>query len=178
MRHEHECCFGRVLLKPLSEEESEMMRLVRNRFSNWFGYSGHISKEQQVVWYEKYLQKQAEYMFSVFYKDTGKWIGAAGLYDVDYDLGVAEFGRIVIDPELRPETGLGKDTVICLCCFGFEVLGLQKIKLTVFSDNIPAMKSYLYCGFRPIYSEPINSSRENIFMEIRREEFAFKSKKG
>jgi len=99
------------------------MRVLRNRFSQWFGYSKQISAEDQEKWYANYLTDDTQFMFSIFHKATGLWIGAAGIYAIDYRNKICEVGRIVIDPELRPEKGLGFDAITCVCCVAFEELG-------------------------------------------------------
>ena len=175
MNHDIVCAFNRVILKPMSMEESEKMRIVRNKASQWFGFSGEITKEQQKIWYEKYLKNESDYMFSIFHRDTGKWIGAAGLYNIDFNKKTGEYGRIVIDQEITPEKGLGRDSATCICCIGFEKLLLDKITLEVFSDNIPAKTNNLNTGFKIVKTEKISDTRDNLYMELYKEDFKFKS---
>ena len=62
------------------------------------------------------------------------------------------------------EKGIGFQITKCCCDIGFEKLGMNMIYLEVFSDNIPALKTYLKVGFieRKRY---IKNDREIIYME-------------
>ena len=175
LKHSIEHSFGKVVLKPLTEEESENMRIARNKNSIWFGCSGQIDKEQQKQWYKNYINKETEYMFSIFHKQTGAWIGAVGIYDLNSsNFGyVGEFGRLIIDADLKPEKGLGIDATICMCQIGFELLKMEKISLIVFSDNISAKTIYLNTGFKVIDVQKNTETRNNIFMELKKEDFKF-----
>lgn len=175
MKHDISCIFNRVILKPLTADESEQMRVVRNRFSQWFGHSQEITKEQQDSWYQKYLGNESDLMFSIFHRETGTWIGAAGLYDINYEKRIGVFGRIVIDSDIKPEKGLGRDATTAICCIGFEELNLNSISLDVFSDNMPAKTNYFNTGFKIVSTEKISDTRDNLHMELKKEDFNFKS---
>lgn len=138
----------RVVLVPLQHRDVEALRILRNGERKWFIYSEEIDRETQQLWFEKYLQTENDYMFSVSeVKRPDFFIGAAALYNFNDDKKTCEFGRIVIDRDAATEKGLGLDTTICACKIGFEQLGMQKIVLEVFSDNIRAVKTYQKAGF-------------------------------
>ena len=76
-----------------------------------------------------------------------QFIGAVALYDIDGETRQAEFGRLMIDREAAGRRGLGYDATVCACEFGFARLGLQRIYLDVYADNIAAVKTYEKAGF-------------------------------
>jgi len=140
--------YGRVMLGPLKYCHIESLRNLRNRERKWFIYSDEIDCKTQRLWFEKYLKTENDYFFSVSeIKRPDFFIGAVALYNFINDGKACEFGRIVIDRDATTEKGLGFDTTVCACRIGFEQLGVQKIMLEVFSDNISAMKTYLRAGF-------------------------------
>jgi len=140
--------FNRVILQPLVEEDIEPLRVLRNRERKWFIYSEEINWKSQQLWFGKYLQKENDYMFSVTEMNRPNvFIGAVALYNVINDEKTCEFGRIVIDREAATQKELGFDTTVCACEIGFKQLGLKRIVLEVFKDNIRAVKTYQKTGF-------------------------------
>ena len=166
MNHKINGEYGRGILTPLTLEESEWMRILRNQNKQWFIYSEEITQEEQKKWYQNYLCKPDDIMFSVYHKGSGKWIGAVALYNIDVINNQAEFGRIVVDGESVHKRGLGLDTTICACQIGFKQLGISKIKLEVYSNNIAAKKTYEKAGFSVIGIQKIEEGRKMISMEL------------
>lgn len=137
----------RVDLRPLSEDEAQKMRVLRNKNAHCFFDSTLISEDMQTTWYKAYLNKTREYMFSVYLSGTEQWIGAVGIYEVNLEEKTAEFGRLLIDKDAIEQRGLGVDTTLAACKFAFEQLGIEAVYLDVYSDNIPAVRTYLKAGF-------------------------------
>lgn len=171
MKHDYTQSFDRVELVPLSSEDAEKMRLLRNRNSRFFFNASVIEKEQQQCWYQKYLNTPGDYMFSVYLKGPGIWVGAVGIYDVDPQNGSAEFGRILIDKQAAQQSGLGVDTTKAACEFAFRELGLQTIHLEVYAQNLPAVTTYLKAGFHEDKRTLDSENREIIYMSIHHNSF-------
>ncbi len=156
--------YNKVLLSPLSYLDIEKLRIIRNKNKRWFVYQKSISIEEQVEWYCGYLSRSDDVMFSVFHRDSQKWVGAVGLYHIDQIHKQAEFGRIVIDGASVNEKGLGLDATICVCNIGFEKLGLSKITLEVYNNNVSARKTYERAGF-----STVSSDGKMLFMELNKD---------
>ena len=148
MKHEYISSYGRVQIKPLTWEEAEQMRLLRNRNNSNFFDAKEITIEMQKKWYENYLTTEGDFMFSVFLKDTDQWVGAVSIYHVDLQSMTGEFGRLLIDKEKTEQRGLGVDTTYAACKFAFEKLGLKMVHLEVYADNLAALKTYEKSGFK------------------------------
>ena len=165
MKHEYFTKADRVILRPLESEDLEKMRLLRNQNRSRFIDTMEITAETQSRWYACYLYRAGDYMFSVFHEESDKWIGAVGLYDVNMECGVGEFGRLLIGRELVPERGMGVDATKAVCDFAFRQLRLKKLGLEVFHDNIAALITYLKAGFMPIRIKECADGRKLLYME-------------
>lgn len=78
MNHTYSGRYCRVELRPLTQSASEQMRVLRNARRNYFLTSAEIGSAAQAKWFQNYLQKADDYMFSVYHVRTGKWIGEIG----------------------------------------------------------------------------------------------------
>lgn len=144
MKHNLSLKYKDIDIRPLAADECELLRELRNKNREYFFSSAEISREQQADWYRKYLEKENDYVFSVYCNDI--WIGSASLYNIKNDEG--EFGRIVIDGSRAQKKGLGTQAVEAVCKIGFDRLELKRISLEVLSDNKRAVRAYEKAGFR------------------------------
>lgn len=103
MRHSFAGRDNMMVLSPMTQGQSELYRRLRNANLEYFFSGKHISEKDQRIWYEKYLADDSQIMFSIMGNDT--FIGGCGLYHIDREKRMAEFGRIVIDENYR---GAGK----------------------------------------------------------------------
>ena len=168
MMHNFQNEFEDIVLKPLERKNIEDLRNLRNKEENrkCFIYQKEITKEEQENWYKKYSEKEEDVMFSAFLKENREYpVGFAALYDIDKNNKKCEFGRIIVDKSKVTKKGIGYQITKCLCDIGFQDLELDMIYLEVFSDNIPALKTYLKVGFieKNRYQK---DDKEIIYMEL------------
>ena len=163
MKHDYSEQYGQVKLLPLDWAAAEKLRILRNRNSSKFVDTAEISPEAQSVWYERYLTKPGDYMFSVYSGST--WVGAVSIYDVDASSGTAEFGRLAIDHQAAGRHGLGLEATKAACELAFRQLHLQKLRLEVYNDNIAALITYLKAGFLPVEMQADHHERQMVWME-------------
>lgn len=171
MKHNLSNSYDEIILKPMTEKESELFRVLRNRDENRnkFLYSEPISKESQIKWFENYLERDEEYMFSAYHRDNPEqFIGAVSIYNIKNGRG--EFGRIIVDKQQIAKKGIGVMIAKCVCQIAFKQLALQSLVLEVFSDNIAAIKTYEKVGFKKT-SEIDNDNQLLFGMELLKEEF-------
>ena len=154
-----------VCIRELVESDIEFLRLLRNKEENRknFIYQKEISYEEQLRWYDRYKNTSNDYMHTIISKKDEMPLGFAAIYNVANNIG--EFGRLIIDKTRYTSPGLGKYILNHLIDIAREKLGLQKLRLEVFEDNVPAMKIYKFCGFQG-YSESIVNGRKLIYMEL------------
>ncbi len=92
------------------------------------------------------LHKQDVYYFGIFTK-KGELIGGTDLREVDNIQRTATLG-IVIGEKEHWNKGYGTEAVSLLTDYGFNVLNLNNIMLTVFDFNEMAVRCYEKAGFR------------------------------
>lgn len=138
---------GVIRIIAMDENHSELYRQMRNKEENrrFFFSEELISEEGQRRWYENYLRDDSQLMFAI--TEEEKFIGGCGLYRIDREKEIAEFGRILIDKKRR-WGGIGKTAVELILSVAKDELGLSKVFLKVKSDNIPAVRVYEKVGFR------------------------------
>lgn len=100
----------------------------------------------------------------------GLSIGTVFLKNIDYESKTAEFG-IFIGESVGRGRGYASFVTRMILDYGFSNLSLEKIVLSVFADNIPAIKAYQKAGFsieevQANSVERISGSTDVIIMSI------------
>lgn len=102
-----------------------------------------FSEEKELRWVRGKLAEKAP-VFSMLEKKSGAFIGNIELMDVKDR--AAELGIAIT--AAKQDRGFGTEAVRALTEYGFERLGLERIFLAVFPDNLRAIRVYEKCGFR------------------------------
>ncbi len=144
MNHHFSCAIDEISLVPMSYSACQEYRLLRNSNCVMFGDEHEISKEEQKKWYEDYLANDNEYMFAIIC--CGNFIGGCGIYNVERGVGMAEFGRIIIDSSYRAK-GYATKALIAACSVARTYLQLSRLCLFVKKRNYIAIKMYIGSGF-------------------------------
>lgn len=76
-----------------------------------------------------------------------KAIGWVGLHDASPEDRAAELGIAIGEPEFL-DGGYGTDAMRVACRYGFEMMNLHRIALTVYDWNVRATRVYEKVGFR------------------------------
>jgi RimJ/RimL family protein N-acetyltransferase len=150
MQHDYCVKFEDILLRPLAAKDIEMIRLWRNRndIRKCFLFDNIISEEQQKTWFEKYLKQDNDLMFIIEEVTQLKSsIGTIAIYNINKHFADAEFGRLIIGEKNASGKGLALKATKAICGFAFNTLGIDKIYLEVFDDNVKARKIYENAGF-------------------------------
>lgn len=85
--------------------------------------------------------------FAVVTKDGERLIGGVTLRDLLPASRSADLG-ITIGDKSHWDGGYGTDTMRTICRFGFEMMNLHRIELSVHADNARAIHVYEKVGFR------------------------------
>lgn len=167
MDHKYTASFGRVKLQPLSAEDSQKYRMIRNRDENRcrFVFSDIIEEEAQCRWYMKYIVTPNDYMFSIYNADN-QFIGGNALYNIDLTEHTGEFGRLLIDKEKCKSHNWGFEATMSALKIAFDALGLIKVYLEVYADNVAAYRTYLKAGFMIDGRKKDCNGKEMLMMEL------------
>jgi RimJ/RimL family protein N-acetyltransferase len=139
-----------VYLRPAEREDLP-------RFVRWFAdaeTTRHLmarapfSLPMEEHWFEQMVAEQGKttYHFVICRLADDEPIGTAGLHDLDFVNGKAEFG-ISIGEKGEWNKGYGTDALNAICDFGFGELRLERIELQVYAPNARAQRSYEKAGF-------------------------------
>ena len=170
MKHCIEMQIENVIIRPLFLEEIESLRVWRNNPENtkYLKQIPYITPEMQQNWYENDLLDQDCMTFAII--ETSKLnriVGSLAIYDFKPDQ--VEVGKILVgDPEAHG-ISVGTNAFMAAIKVAFDVLEKEKVVLHVFSDNIPAVKSYKKAGF-VIEDEHVTDGKNEYLMSINKSE--------
>lgn len=140
----------RVRLRLLEEADLPMTLAWRNQehIRVWFVHADPLTWEQHKNWCTQYFQRDNDFIFIIEEtRDLHKPVGQISLYNIEWDQGRAEYGRLLIGEPEAAGKGVAKEATHVLLDYAFGPLGLAEITLEVFSTNLPAMAIYRACGF-------------------------------
>ena len=111
--------------------------------------------------------------FTVYDRSDGTPIGFSSLFHVDHRTGTADFGIFLGE---RRGKGLGTEATRLTLDWGFSVLGLHNIMLSVAAWNERAIRVYTKAGFRELgrrRGADVTMGRryDGVFMELLGSEF-------
>ncbi|MDR1599050.1 MAG: GNAT family N-acetyltransferase [Oscillospiraceae bacterium] len=86
-----------------------------------------------------------EYQFAIETLE-GRYVGGCGVHKIDWKNRVGQIGILIGDARMRGH-GYGSDAIRALCRVGFGEMNLNKLSLTVMSENEAAIRCYGACGF-------------------------------
>lgn len=163
-----------------TEPKEEYVELYKNwindlEVSQFITHFGNIlTKEAEEDWYQAQANSE-EPSFTIHHIPDGKPIGNCGLHNINRGNGHAEMGILLGEKEYW-NRGLGTEAVRLITDFGFTVLDLHGISLSVKSFNKRARRVYEKVGYqvagrvRDFYQIDGNYYDE-IIMDILRKEF-------
>lgn len=148
MVHEYKLKYRNILIRQLEREDIEQLRIWRNDHTNatYLRKMDEITPQQQLEWYEKYLNNQKEIIFAI--EEVAKrkvFVGSASLYNIQTDC--AEFGRFLIGRKDVHGEKIGLNALNAILYIAFEHLKINKIYLHCFEQNKAAFRIYSETGF-------------------------------
>lgn len=141
----------RLWLRPMERRDlpAYVAGINDSEVGGWAGYSFPFSVEMSVEWLEhiqERMQKGTGYFFAVCELGDDRFIGTTWLKEVNPHHGNAELA-IYMDRD-HIGAGWGTEAQRVLLEFGFRTLRLERIYLTVDSENHRAIRSYEKVGFK------------------------------
>ncbi len=134
-------------LRPLSASDLGLTLEWRNklRIRSQFITSDVIPRSAHDAWFSAYSNNHCDFVYVIAEEDRD--VGQISLYDIDWEAGSAEFGRLMIGEDDRLGTGLASRATKLLLMHAVEDLKLKRISLQVFEDNLTAIRIYEKAGF-------------------------------
>lgn len=111
--------------------------------------------------------------FSILTRDDNVPIGYVTLKGITHDEAKAELGIAIMDSHYRSR-GYGSDALFLVTDYAFNKLRLSALGLTVFPENIRAIKSYEKAGFQTVsilkraWTMPGGEKEDMMLMELRK----------
>ncbi|MBR6771633.1 MAG: GNAT family N-acetyltransferase [Lachnospiraceae bacterium] len=138
----------KVFLRPMEEQDTGNIVRWRNssRVRCCFIYREDFTPESHQKWTDTMIHTGRAIQFILCEKESRRPVGSVYFRDIDDKKQEAEYG-IFIGEESAAGRGYGSEAARLAVEYAFKQLGLEKVVLRVFTDNIPAIKSYEKAGF-------------------------------
>lgn len=148
----HSVANEKILLRLVTEADLNLTLRWRNQdhIRCWFFTSAIITPEQHHRWFEKYLERDDDFVFVIEERATHRPIGQVALYHVDWDLKRAEFGRLIIGEPDAMGKGFAHLATELAIRIAFVDLNLDQLYLQVFAHNTRARAIYESTGFQVV----------------------------
>lgn len=108
-----------------------------------------LTREKEREMLERIQKDEHSHVFGIVDRKTDRLIGNCGLHNVDPVHRSAEFGIFVGDKAFW-NRGYGEDATRLMLDYGFNLLNLNNIMLSVLDFNQRAIRCYEKCGFQTI----------------------------
>ncbi len=114
--------------------------------------------------------KRKDRLAFVILDERGEYLGTLELYDLTAGVeGEATLGILLRRD--RWGQGYGTEAVRAALAYAFGPLGLKRVRLRTFAHNLRARRAFLKAGFREIRVGPGPKGKEDVYMEVCREDF-------
>lgn len=137
-----------VYLRPIEMEDTKQIVRWRNqeRVRHNFLYQKPFTKEGHEEWMRTKVAAGEVVQFIICEKESGRGVGSVYFRDIDMRHKKAEYGIFIGEADCA---GKGWGTEVARLAVGYarDTLGLHKLMLRVFADNVGAVKSYQNAGF-------------------------------
>lgn len=140
----------KVILRPLEEEDLEMLRNLTNdpEFEKMIvGWSFPISKKDQAEWFQNSHNSLKKLQYIIETEEDGA-VGLIGLCDIDWKNGTASgLGMRIAKKEIRTR-GLATDAWMTLMKYAFNELRLNRINGSALAYNAASLRVCEKVGFK------------------------------
>jgi len=106
-----------------------------------------LSNDDLVAYYESNLKSDKQIFFAVVEKDTGKHIGSARIYNINWIYRKACRG-IMIGDKTTWKKGYGLEVINLISAYAFNTLNLNKLISMTVEDNIGVRKVNERAGYK------------------------------
>ena len=139
----------KVALRLMTDADTDLIVKWRNnpRVRDNFIYREKFTPEIHRAWIENHVKTGDVYQLIICdLNDGGAPVGSVYFRDIDNIQKEAEYG-IFIGEDSATGKGFGNETASLALLLARQELGLKKVILRVFTDNLAALRSYEHAGF-------------------------------
>lgn len=146
-------------LEGIASKDAKLITEWRNRYRGNFLTWFTATEERTKKWLkEQVIDKDDRILFMIQTLD-GISFGHMGLTNFDFRNEICEYDNIIKGIDVRLP-GIMTFAGRALLSWAFSELGVKRVFVRVFSDNISAVKVYERCGFCPIKKVPLKRIKE------------------
>ena len=137
-----------VYLRPMGYEDTDLIVSWRNQEAvrRNFIYQERFTKESHENWIHTMVETGKVVQMMICETEGGRPIGSVYLRDIDRRHNKAEYGIFIGVEEARGK-GYGTMAARLMIRYAFEEMGLHRLFLRAFTDNVRAIRSYEKAGF-------------------------------
>jgi RimJ/RimL family protein N-acetyltransferase len=141
-----------VTLRGLEVEDAvEILRHFNDlEVRRFLATSHYIAKEEEEQWIRttwEARRKGEAHIFGIELNEPRQLVGTCGLHNISAIHRATELGIAIWNKQYWGK-GLGTEALILLLHYGFNILNLHSVYLTVIEDNVRAQRTYLSAGFK------------------------------
>jgi RimJ/RimL family protein N-acetyltransferase len=135
-----------VILKKTEIEDAQFIFNLRTSKAGRFlrqpkGYN----LENQIMWMNSRPNNEINYI--IIAKSTNEKVGTVSIYDVNFQDGIANVGRLILDEKyLKQSNPYGLESIFLTYDFVFNNLNLRKISGDILATNTEMVKFQLFLG--------------------------------
>ena len=111
------------------------------------GFSAGYSHADIAEWIERHRSREDEVLWIIADPDEDRCLGHVGLYKIDHRVRSAEYAILLGDKSWHGR-GIGKAVTRFVVDYGFSMLNLNRIALSVLASNQRARRLYAASGFQ------------------------------
>jgi len=138
---------GCISLRLLERDDLPRTLGWRNRddVRMWFFDSRVIDIETHTAWFDRYENRDDDFVFIVNANDRP--VGQVAIYNIDRTTAEGEFGRLLIGEPAVAGRGYAGVAGKLACTFAWTNLGLSRLRCEIKSDNVRSLKACTRAGF-------------------------------
>ena len=139
----------RIYLRPLEVEEVPLFQVWLNDPENqqYLQRFRPLNAAEERRWLETLHERSEDHVFGVALRDGDRLVGTCGLHGVALPNRRGQLGIAIGDREQQGK-GYGAEAIRLLLDYAFATLGLHRVGLDVYENNVRGIRCYEKVGFR------------------------------
>lgn len=140
----------KIALGPLSRAMIPLIARWRGDFAvqrTFGGMPRGVTIEQATASYDSWAVGDDAYWFTIYERSSGRMIGHADLFEIDWRSRTCTFGILIGEADARGK-GYGTETASLMLDYAFTALGFHSVMLATDAFNLAGQAAYRKAGFK------------------------------